>query len=184
MRDRSPPGAIASTGKPSPWTSAPQADAVALEDGHDRPYQGGVDPIASREPEGVRGPERLAAPDEIGHAPRMSNTGRFVWYELLTTDPKGAMAFYPEVIGWKTQPFGDAGDYTMWVGDQGPLGGVTELPGPAREMGAPPFWQANVEVADVDATVARVKALGGQVIHAEEVPTVGRFAVIPIPRAR
>src|SRR5262245_26313128 len=108
------------------------------------------------------------------------DVGRFVWYELLTTDPEGAKAFYPEVIGWKTQKW-DAGDYTMWVGDQGPLGGVTELPQAARDMGAVPYWQANIEVADVDATVAAVKRLGGQVLVSEDVPTVGRFAVITDP---
>jgi predicted enzyme related to lactoylglutathione lyase len=108
--------------------------------------------------------------------------GRFVWYELLTTDPKGAMAFYAEVVGWKTQLFDGGGDYTMWVGGQGPLGGVTLLPDAAKKMGAPPFWQANIEVANVDETVAKVKELGGSVFVVEEVATVGRFAVIADPQ--
>jgi predicted enzyme related to lactoylglutathione lyase len=112
---------------------------------------------------------------------RMTNTGRFVWYELLTTDPKQAIAFYAEVVGWQTQPFG-GGDYTMWVGSQGPLGGVTVLPDAAKQMGAPPYWQANVEVANVDETVAKVKQLGGQVYVVEDVPEVGRFAVIADPQ--
>ena len=111
-----------------------------------------------------------------------SNIGRHVWYELLTSDVKGAIAFYTEVIGWKTQPFGSDGDYTMWVGDQGPVGGVTQLPALAKQMGAPPYWQTNVEVANVDDTVAKVKQLGGSVIHVEDVPTVGRFAVIADPQ--
>jgi predicted enzyme related to lactoylglutathione lyase len=112
----------------------------------------------------------------------MTNAGRFVWYELLTSDPKAAIAFYSEVVGWKTQPFGDAGDYTMWVGEQGPLGGVTLLPDAAKKMGVPAYWQANVEVANVDETVAKVKQLGGQVHHQDDVPTVGRFAVIADPQ--
>ncbi|HSD90436.1 MAG TPA: VOC family protein [Kofleriaceae bacterium] len=112
----------------------------------------------------------------------MTNTGRFVWYELLTNDPKGAIAFYTEVVGWKTELFDDSGDYTMWVGSQGPLGGVTVLPEAAKKMGAPPYWQANVEVANVDETVAKVKQLGGQVYHTEDVPNVGQFAVIADPQ--
>ena len=79
----------------------------------------------------------------------MTNTGRFVWYELLTTDPKGAMAFYTEIVGWKTQAW-EQGDYTMWVGSQGPLGGVTPLPDQAKQMGAPPYWQAAIQVTSVD----------------------------------
>lgn len=90
------------------------------------------------------------------------------------------MAFYPEVVGWKPEPW--QGDYMMWVSDQGPLGGVTTLPDPAKQMGAPPFWQANVIVPDVDATVEMVKQLGGKVYHVETVPTVGKLAVIADPQ--
>jgi len=116
------------------------------------------------------------------------STGRFVWYELLTTDPKSAIAFYTDVIGWKTQPFAEAGagagePYLMWVASQGPLGGVMTLPEEAKKMGAPPHWMAHVEVADVDATVAKVRQHGGKVhVAPSAIPTVGRFAVIADPQ--
>ena len=108
------------------------------------------------------------------------NHGRFVWYDLMTTDPKGAIEFYTKVTGWKTQPF-EGSDYMMFVSSQGPLGGVTMLPETAKKMGAGPFWQANVEVPDVGATVEQVKKMGGQLYVSEEVPSVGRFAVVADP---
>jgi uncharacterized protein len=109
--------------------------------------------------------------------------GNFVWYEHLTHDPKAAIAFYTEVMGWKTQPFAENTDYTMWVGSQGPLGGVMKLPEEAVKMGAPPHWMGNVIVDDVDATVAQVKSLGGKVYkEPADIPTVGRFAVIADPQ--
>ena len=110
--------------------------------------------------------------------------GDFVWYDLVTTDPGGAVAFYRDVVGWKTQPFGEGADpYLMWVGAQGPLGGVMALPPSAAAMGAPPHWFAHVTVADVDATVERVKALGAKVYkEPADVPTVGRFAIIADPQ--
>jgi predicted enzyme related to lactoylglutathione lyase len=115
----------------------------------------------------------------------MANTsnGHFVWHENLTKDPKAAIAFYSEVVGWKTQPFGDNGEYIMWVGSQGPLGGVMKLPDEAAKMGAPPQWMGHVQVADVDATAALAKKLGGK-IHKEptDIPTVGRFSVIADPQ--
>jgi hypothetical protein len=111
----------------------------------------------------------------------MTNIGRFAWYELLTSDPMAAIAFYTEVVGWKTQPW-EQGGYTMWVGSQGPLGGVTPLPEQAKQMGAPPYWQANVEVANLDHSVELVKELGGKVLVVETVPSVGRFAVIADPQ--
>ena len=111
------------------------------------------------------------------------NNGHFVWHDLMTTDPKAAIAFYSEVIGWKTQPFGEGGDYTMWVASQGPLGGVTKLEGEAAKMGAPPSWMGHVQVEDVDAAAALAKKLGGKV-YAEpsDIPTVGRFAVVADPQ--
>ena len=113
-----------------------------------------------------------------------ANNGLFVWYELLTKDPKAAIAFYSEVMGWKTQPFTEGGgDYTMWVGSQGPLGGVMQLPEEAAKMGAPPHFMGHVQVADVDATAALAQKLGGAVLHAPaDIPTVGRFAVIADPQ--
>jgi uncharacterized protein len=113
-----------------------------------------------------------------------ANKGLFVWYEDLAKDPKAAIAFYSDVLGWKTQPFSEGGgDYTMWVGSQGPLGGVMKLPEEATKMGAPPHWMAHVEVEDVDATAALAKKLGGK-IHKEptDIPTVGRFAVLADPQ--
>ena len=110
----------------------------------------------------------------------MANRGRVVWYELLTTDPKAAIEFYTHVVGWKTEPFGT--DYLMWIASQGPLGGVAKLPDEALKVGAQPYWQANVEVPDLDAAVAKVKELGGKIYVQEDVPTVGRLAVIADPQ--
>jgi predicted enzyme related to lactoylglutathione lyase len=112
------------------------------------------------------------------------NTGRFVWYEDLAKDPKAAIDFYTDVVGWKTQPFAEGGgDYTMWVGSQGPLGGVMRLPDEASRQGIPAHWMAHVQVANVDETAALAKKLGGSV-HKEptDIPTVGRFAVIGDPQ--
>src|SRR5258708_2522436 len=106
----------------------------------------------------------------------MANTsnGQFVWHDLLSKDPKASIAFYSEVIGWKTQPFAESGGhYTMWIGSQGPLGGVMQLPEEAAKMGAPPHWTGNVQVADVDATALLTKKLGGKILkEAADIPTV------------
>jgi predicted enzyme related to lactoylglutathione lyase len=112
-----------------------------------------------------------------------ANDGRFVWYELLTTDPKAAMAFYTDVVGWKTQLYAEEGGYTMWLSAQGPLGGVTALPEAAKKMGMPSHWTAHVYVSDVDASVAKVRSLDGRVVMPPtDIPTIGRFAVISDPQ--
>jgi predicted enzyme related to lactoylglutathione lyase len=111
-----------------------------------------------------------------------TNAGRYVWFELLTTDPKGAIAFYGDVVGWKTEAWA-SGDYTMWLAGQGAVGGVSVLPEAARKMGAPPYWQGTVEVADVDRAVALVTERGGGVLVTPvDMPGVGRMAVILDPQ--
>jgi predicted enzyme related to lactoylglutathione lyase len=117
--------------------------------------------------------------------------GHFVWYELLTPDTDASVAFYGDVVGWKTQAFDGAGDggYKMWIASQGPLGGVMSSrkakehsPEP-QNVATAPHWMAHVQVDDVDATVARVKKLGGKICYGpEDIPTVGRFAVIADPQ--
>lgn len=113
-------------------------------------------------------------------------TGRFVWYELMTTDTKSAIAFYTDVIGWKTQQFeGSASPepYFMWVGSQGPLGGVYPLTQEAKKMGVPPMWMAHVEVEDVDGRAIEAAQLGGTVqMQPKDIPEVGRFAIITDPQ--
>ncbi|HVV85913.1 MAG TPA: VOC family protein [Kofleriaceae bacterium] len=111
-----------------------------------------------------------------------SNDGRFVWHEHLTPDPKASIAFYTEVVGWKTEAFGDGG-YQMWASAQGPMGGVMALPDEAIKAGGRASWMGHVQVADVDATTARAEKLGGKVCNPPtDIPTVGRFAVVADPQ--
>jgi predicted enzyme related to lactoylglutathione lyase len=108
--------------------------------------------------------------------------GQFVWYEDMTKDPREAIAFYSEVVGWRTEPF-QGSDYTMWVSKQGPLGGVMKQAGEQAKEGAPAHWLAHVQVDDVEAAAARAKLLGGRIYKAPtDIPTVGRFAVIADPQ--
>lgn len=111
-------------------------------------------------------------------------TGRFCWYELMTTDPEGAAGFYQEVTGWGTQPW-EGGDqpYTMWMKGETPLGGLMALPEEAQAQGAPPHWLAYISTADVTATTARARELGANVlVDGMKLPEVGTISVIADPQ--
>ena len=111
--------------------------------------------------------------------------GKFVWYELMSTNPDAAKKFYTDVIGWKTQPFEHAAgmDYTMWVKGETPVGGLMELPEEARKGNVPSHWVGYVAVPDVDKTAARAVELGGRVVHGPaDIPEVGRFAILADPQ--
>ena len=109
--------------------------------------------------------------------------GRFVWHELLTTVPKAAGAFFSKIIGWKTQPWGTDGSYTLFVSGSRQLAGLMVLPEDAKKMGAPPNWLTYVGTTDVDETARLATSLGARVLKApEDIPGAGRFAVLQDPQ--
>lgn len=112
----------------------------------------------------------------------MAANGGFVWYELMTTDPQGAKAFYSDVLGWKLAS-SQGGNYEMWqVGDR-QVGGLMQLPEMARKAGAPPHWLGYVWVDSVDTTAEQAQRLGGRVMMpGTDIPNVGRFAVLADPQ--
>ena len=107
----------------------------------------------------------------------------FVWYELMTTDPKAAEAFYRSVIGWTTADADMPGmDYTLLSVGEAAIGGLMALPADACAMGVPPAWVGYIGVDDVDGAAARLLQAGGTVHRpAEDIPGVGRFAVVADP---
>lgn len=110
--------------------------------------------------------------------------GRFVWYELMTTDMKGAEKFYPKVTGWGVEDWkGSEMPYQVWKAGDTAIAGSMDLPEEARQMGATPQWMAYVGVADVDSACRRVGDLGGRILkQPDNIPDVGRFAVISDPQ--
>jgi len=113
--------------------------------------------------------------------------GRFVWHELMTTDPDAAQAFYKKVIGWKTsQMQGGQMRYDFWQTGDTPdtmVGGLMAMQPGALAMKAPPSWTAYIEVPDADATVKQATKLGAKVlVEPKTVEQAGRFAVLQDPQ--
>jgi predicted enzyme related to lactoylglutathione lyase len=114
----------------------------------------------------------------------MSNAeirGRFVWHELMTTDTDAATDFYSHVVPWKTQDSGMP-SYTLWMSGKYRAGGLMALPD-GNGTATPPHWLVYVGTPDVDATAAAARGLGGNVLkEPEDIPNVGRFAVLSDPQ--
>jgi hypothetical protein len=110
--------------------------------------------------------------------------GRFAWYELLTTDMEAARTFYTDVVGWGTQDASAPGNaYTFFRIGQTPVSGMMNLPEEVRRRGGSQCWIGYVSVDDVDASVARVRQLGGSIyLPATDVPGVSRVAVVTDPQ--
>ncbi|HET7717010.1 MAG TPA: VOC family protein [Bauldia sp.] len=114
-------------------------------------------------------------------------SGRFVWYELMTTDPRAAEAFYAAVVGWTAKDSGmtatTGAPYTiLWSGDA-MVAGLMTMPEEPRKMGVPPNWGGYISVDDVDAAAEKAKRLGGAIyMPPTDIPNVGRFAVVADPQ--
>src|SRR5258708_3559650 len=103
--------------------------------------------------------------------------GRFVWYELLTTDIAAAKAFYCEVVGWGAR---DASTpdvaYTLGSAGEPPVSGLMDLAVDAMKLGAGPRWGGYVAVDGVDETVGRTGRVGGAVYVPPTDTNVGRIS--------
>jgi uncharacterized protein len=110
--------------------------------------------------------------------------GRFVWYELTTTDVEAAKAFYGKVVGWGVQDIPTPGmPYTLFISEKTSVGGLMGLPEQAGKIGGTPRWVGYVAVDDVDRAALRVKALGGAVyVPPTDIPNVSRFSVVADPQ--
>jgi uncharacterized protein len=110
--------------------------------------------------------------------------GRFVWYELVTTDVRAAMAFYTKVMGWGAWDASVPGKVSILFSDgKAAVGALTRLPDDARKMGVQPSWVGYVGVDDVDATTDRIRRLGGTVhVPPTDVANISRFSVFADPQ--
>lgn len=109
-------------------------------------------------------------PGGAGGAYDQKKTGHGNWHELMTPDPKAALAFYGKHFGWKLtteMPMGEMGSYHIFADKGADIGGMMGLPAP----GMPPAWLPYFGAEGIDKAVAATNAAGGKVMHGPmEVP--------------
>ncbi|HKG24128.1 MAG TPA: VOC family protein [Thermomicrobiales bacterium] len=114
-------------------------------------------------------------------APPTTATGRFVWRDLMTTDPERAKAFYAELFGWtvKPMPMGDF-TYEMLANGDNDFGGVMPF---STEHGVPSHRTSYIYVPSVDEATATATRSGATVyVPPSDIPGVGRFSVLGDPQ--
>ena len=118
------------------------------------------------------------------NAPAMLKAGDFCWYELMTPNQPKAIEFFTSLMGWETEDMdmGPAGIYKILKKDGLPFGGCMSTD--SEEMkDVPPHWMSYIQTDDVDASVEKIKSLGGGLTHGPiDIPNVGRFAVVSDPQ--
>jgi predicted enzyme related to lactoylglutathione lyase len=114
----------------------------------------------------------------------MNEHGAPSWSELFTRDHAAAVAFYRSVFHWGTTDVGDSDEFRYTTmqdpGGEGDLAGIMDASAWLPE-GTPAYWSIYWEVDDADATVAKVKDLGGSVVADPEDTPYGRLATVTDP---
>jgi len=86
--------------------------------------------------------------------------GKFVWHDLLTSDPLSAGKFYEQLFGWEIDY---QGQYAV-VRNKGKLiAGILKVEASA-EKSRSGVWMPSVSVNNIEEAVRRVKANGGTIL--------------------
>ena len=109
---------------------------------------------------------------------------RFIWYELATSDPDAAAAFYTKVAQWEVSRHSQPGmDYRLWSAGSEVVGGMMKITDAAAAAGMRPIWLGYVNVADVDETVGSVTQAGCAVyMPPTDIAEAGRMALVTDPQ--
>lgn len=108
-------------------------------------------------------------------------TGKVVWHDLVTEDPKAASTFYSGLFGWEFRQL-QGMDYWLILREGKPIGGMVD----ARKFtteGNVSQWVVVISVDDIDAAVERLKAGGGKILGGpRDVGQRGRLALAQDPQ--
>lgn len=118
-------------------------------------------------------------PNQQFGAALVNAPGAIVWNELATSDLDGASAFYSGLFGWRTAQFEMSPmPYLSIKNGDANNGGIRELAPP----GTPPHWLVYFGVEDIDASLAKLEALGGTTIVGAQDIQIAKIAVVQDPQ--
>lgn len=111
----------------------------------------------------------------------MAKPGSIAWHDLTVDDADSVRDFYASVVGWthSAASMGDYSDYVMESEGDG-VAGVCHRRGGNADI--PAQWLMYVIVADLDHSLAEVKAHGGKiVVGPKDMGTTARYCIIQDP---
>ncbi|MEZ4462945.1 MAG: VOC family protein [bacterium] len=106
--------------------------------------------------------------------------GRFVWYELMSSDTERSAAFYTELFGWTiSQMEMPKGVYHVLREGEDGIAGMYAIP---EGEAIPDHWIGYIS-GEPDSVAARTRAFEGQVlVPPQTVPEVGKMTVLMDPQ--
>jgi len=94
--------------------------------------------------------------------------GKFVWPDLVTTDPDVAVGFYTKLFGWTSEKVSRGQESYIILSHAGqPVAGVAHRPaGPDSKAAKGARWVGSIAVTDINQVVSAVTASGGRLLFA------------------
>jgi len=111
-----------------------------------------------------------------------SEVGKIGWMDLTVPEAGAVRDFYQAVVGWRSEgvAMGGYDDYCMLPEEGGPVAGVCHARG--VNAGLPAQWLIYITVANLEQSLAAVRAGGGEVVRpTKSLGGHGRFAVVKDP---
>ncbi len=116
--------------------------------------------------------------------PMPTGFGSFCWQQLNTTDIAAAEAFYTKLFEWEStrKDMGQWGPFAVIKNAGQDIASLMQIPDSPDTTGSQSHWLSYVWVQDLDASFAKMQALGGKAFMAPTaIANVGRFAVFADP---
>jgi predicted enzyme related to lactoylglutathione lyase len=110
----------------------------------------------------------------------VNENGAPTWNELYTRDLEGALRFYGSLFHYDYEPLPEVEYRLVKVGGE-VVAGMWRI-GPPVPEDTPPQWLNYFHLDDVDAGLARVKELGGEVLRDPVDSPYGRWAPVRDPQ--
>ncbi|MBE9098027.1 VOC family protein [Vacuolonema iberomarrocanum] len=107
--------------------------------------------------------------------------GSFLWEELITNDVEAAKHFYSELLGWTPQDIdtNQGASYAVMKCADGAI--ATGITNQAFDAVESPIWIPYLATNDIDATLAKARAIGGKVRAEANMPNGDRKAILADP---
>ncbi|WP_319576984.1 VOC family protein [uncultured Desulfobacter sp.] len=102
--------------------------------------------------------------------------GKFVWFDLFTTDIEQAVPFYEHLFGWKSVPVNTSSSNLMTIfSNDKPIGNIVQR----KKDTLASKWLSYLSVADFDLALKSIGRAHGKIIHnIGDLPDRGQVAIV------
>ncbi|CAN5514634.1 hypothetical protein BH23BAC1_BH23BAC1_28560 [soil metagenome] len=112
----------------------------------------------------------------------MNKTEKIIWQDLTVENAEEVRDFYSQVVGWNfsEHPMKEYSDYNMLNPSDGEVvAGICHKKG--GNINLPSQWLNYVAVEDIEASLEKCTAMGGNIVEAPRQVGKSKFAVIQDP---